>query len=611
MILKVRIKERTFTRYLDFERMGVRLEVEDSYSFSVDGGPKQAVIKAYGTAEALQQLFQHLRGAVEIYDGADNFCWWGFLWSVSITDGADKYGFTLDGMGNSISIIYLQQTINQSLSGAGTAAETGFSTDAASIAEYGTKQLRLRGTNASATAATTLRAAELARRANPLPMTPEDTQGAETFAVLTCRGWIDTLSWRYYTNNSGNAAGFEQNSTTASEAEQPLGLAAPAKTTIAFHNSSYAEVIKRNSLEDESSTFALSSDSYVFVEGSTSGTNDLVWQMAGSPQGGRVYTLTTPPSVTEQASGASVTVKVVGSVIWQTFELETNNPFYAAAIDIRCKKYNLPTDNITVALYSVSGGLPNALLATGTISNGEVQTYMAWATAVLDAEVLLSFGVTYGIRIVRSSPTSDYNGFVIGVDTGLSYSRGSLQLYTNSTNGWKTRPTDADLIFKVAGVVQTTDQLSTVVTSVGEFITAVQIDDASGIRTLPYQDGTLTAGQIVRNLLDKGTSGSKRLLSKVTPERILVIYQEPTQGSAADYLKRRDGSLRLRNGDPIPEYHRGAYGQWAKLESLELSNVPTKYVFLDETSYNPKTEKLKIVRGRDQFAAANSTGVRQ
>jgi len=112
--LSVTVTDRTLTRRLTLD--DVRLEVQ-SYSFSVEGGPKQCRIRAYGSEAALRNLFTALRGEVQILDGSADPVWWGCLWSVTIFNGVMKYGRTLDGMANKINIIYLLQSINQSYSG--------------------------------------------------------------------------------------------------------------------------------------------------------------------------------------------------------------------------------------------------------------------------------------------------------------------------------------------------------------------------------------------------------------------------------------------------------------------------------------------------------------
>lgn len=167
-------------------------------SANVDGGPKKATIRADGNLDALQNLYTLMRGGVEIYGHGSVPLWWGCVWKITIHNGGMQYSWTLDDFANSISIIYLLQTINQQFSGAGTRAETAFATDTNSISEYGTKQLKLRGSNGSATAANSRRTFEIENRKEPqINIQPNDTSSQEPYAVIEVRGWWETIDCHY------------------------------------------------------------------------------------------------------------------------------------------------------------------------------------------------------------------------------------------------------------------------------------------------------------------------------------------------------------------------------------------------------------------------------
>lgn len=591
----VELHDRTFARTI--KSSGATFTVE-SISHDADWGPKAARIRADGTLEALNKLLLNLRCEVIIRDGAGRETWWGCLWGVEIYKGSIKYGLTLDGFANKINVVYLQQTINQQFSGAGTQAETGFGSDTASQAEYGTWEMRVRGGNSSGAAATAERAKELANRAKPQSIGTTvggGSAGSPTaaYAIINCWGWKKTLDKRFYTNSSGNVAGFEQNDAVADpETTQFLGYG-QAFTELQF--------IANYKLKTNGADFAHLSPltGHIFVQNTTS--NNKTWTVVSNNPDGEgpgVSISVTPTNVVDEASGTA-NVIAVGTKLWQTFALADDHPFYAAALDVRCKKVNA-TDDLVISIYSVSGGLPDTLLATATITNAELPTTLGWVTGVLGSQPLIDYGVTYGILIERSSGTfTDGTYFEIGVDETLAYSRGSLQLYTDATNGWKTRLTNADLIFKISGVVETTTQIDGLVSSVGEFITDVVIENASGLKTLPYRDGTETALQVVGDLQGKGTSNNKRLLSRVTPKRELVVYEEPSPDSPAGYRLRDDGLLYTLSGQPVPP-HTCPVGQWVIVDDLVLAQAPTTQVFVEEVEYRPKDGTFRIVRTRDR-----------
>lgn len=555
------------------------------FSMDVLGGPKVASIRADGPLDALNNLYNILRGKVEIYDPKGIVIWWGCAWKLSVYNGKLKYVWSLDGLANSINIMFLLQTINQIYSGAGTQELTGFASDAASIAEWGTKQLILRGDNGSLSAAQSRRTYELENWKEPqLNIEPNDSGNTDTYALIEVRGWWETLAWRFYENSTGNIAGFEQNSVLTNIAEQQLGYGV-ALTDVRF----YAADDKLDSL---SAQLPLATGSYFFVQNTVS--NNKTWTVTSTPGGSGINALVTPTNVTDEARG-SATIIYVGTYIWQTIALETDNPFYAVAIDIRIRKGAVGVGDVLIELCSVSGGLPNVVLATGTLTDDDIPTSTDWVTAVLNTPVLLSFGTTYGIRIRKSAADFNAEYIFVDVDTSLAYTRGSLQLYTDATNGWKNRPTNADLIFKISGIVETTTQITNVLGSVGEFVATSDVDNTSGLLTVPYRDGTQTALEVIEALLKFGSSNSRKMFAKVRPDRVLTVYEQPARGGVADFLIDSDLIVTQRNGVKIDPASLPV-GQWANLKPLEMSPITNKFVFLEAVEFDPRRELLKLIR---------------
>lgn len=590
--LTVTITARDLTRTLLFPDL--RFEVQ-RYSFAADGGAKLATIRAYGPELALRKLPEALRGKVEIFDGAGERVWWGFLFSATVHSGALVYGRTMDGMATSINVSYLQQTTNEAYSSGGLQTDTGFSTDTAQAAEYGTIELTVLGGNGSAAAATARQAQELANRKDPQKIFAASDSDGQGYADLACKGWIETLAWRYYSNTTGAAAGIEENAVITSEALQFLGRRHPTMTTIQFGPGGVLTVAANSA-----GTWAISEVvpyNYIYTVGAANAANNDDRTVTATNEPGSNYSFGAPDFVTE-AAGASVQVHDMGDKIYQTFTLGTNNPFTAVAVDIRAQTIGAPTDSITIKLYTDSGGTPGALLATATIPFSEIPASMDWVTGVFAASYALAYGTTYGLLLDRTG-TKSLDAYAVGVDDALSYTGGSLKVRGTIAIGYHDRPTNADLIFRVTGTIATTTQIASIITAEGEFVPASQIDDASGLLTLAYQDGSLTALQVIRDLAAFGTSNNRRLLYKVTPERKLVVYEEPVYQTVADILMDDDGLPRLPNQQPIPP-HKCPYGQWVEFSSLAFQSAADRYFFVDEAEYNATRGTWRIVRLRNQ-----------
>ncbi len=601
--LTVSITARDLSRVLIFPDL--RFEVQ-RYGFQIEGGPKQATIRVYGPELALRSLRSGIRGAVDIWDELNNRAWWGCLWSMTIHTGTLVYGWTLDEMANSVNISYLKQSVNQQYSGSGTQVDTGFLADAASVAEYGTFEKTLRGGNGSAAAATGRQALELANRKLPQQIFGVSTATDEGYADLVCRGWIETLDHRYYTNNTGAAAGIESNEVLTAEAMQFLGRAHPAMTTIGFGTS--GDLVHLICTSGELAISELEPYNYVFTTGSATAQNNDGRLVTATRSPGSDYTLGGANFVLE-APGASIVIHDAGAWIYQTFTLATNNPFDAVAVDIRIMQLGAPTDQVFVKLYSDLAGTPDTLLAIATIDFSEIGTSMGWVTGVFATPHALTYGTTYGLLVTRTG-TQNFSCYGVGVDTALSYAGGVMTIWAGANMGLMPRPVAADLIFKLSGSVEITTQIGSIISAEGEFVASVQVDNTTGIKTLPYQDGTLTALATIQSLAAFGTSNNRRLLYQVTPQRVLRLYEEPVYGTSADILVDSDGVARFPNQQPIPAQI-CPYGQWVEFAPLVFYANDDKYFFCDEAEYDALKGAWRVIRLRNRASDLDLTRIVQ
>jgi hypothetical protein len=190
----VMLQARDFTRYLTFP--GVTF-TPLRYGFQSVGGPAAATIQAAGAVEALTALLDTCRCAVTIYDERGTPVWWGYVHSVSMSLGTMSIGKTLDGHYNVITAVY-----SDSNTTIGTYSTSTTLTDPASIAEYGQHAYSLSLGNTNATVAALQAQRFLNEHRHPLSALGGG-QGGTPVVTLACRGWWDTLGWRYYGHDSG------------------------------------------------------------------------------------------------------------------------------------------------------------------------------------------------------------------------------------------------------------------------------------------------------------------------------------------------------------------------------------------------------------------------
>jgi len=193
--VKVDILSRDFSAEL--ATLPLQFTIE-RYSHSVFGGPKRATIKVTGEENDLWELVERLRCPVVIYSDLGDAPWWGFVADIQLRVGAWDVGVTIDSMFNYIAVAYAYTPEGESQSGE--RRTTAWGSDADSLAEYGQRELLQSVSASSDEHALAARDMILAQKKYPIPTIKQATASPAAGATLNCRGWYDTLGWRYYAN---------------------------------------------------------------------------------------------------------------------------------------------------------------------------------------------------------------------------------------------------------------------------------------------------------------------------------------------------------------------------------------------------------------------------
>lgn len=152
--------------------------------------------------------------------------------------------------------------------------------------------------------------------------------------------------------------------------------------------------------------------------------------------------------------------------------------------------------------------------------------------------------------------------------------------------------------------VQTTEQIEDMMTALGEFFTAVVIEDDSGVYSNEFRDGDSNAWEELKALLasgwtdisDYGSDPNTRLLCYVTPERVLRVHREPYPG-AEDLRVYPSGEFEDAYGNRLGPGLK-LVGRWARLVNFVPPQVslqpvvnPTR-VFIERLEYD--VERLRL-----------------
>ena len=155
------------------------------------------------------------------------------------------------------------------------------------------------------------------------------------------------------------------------------------------------------------------------------------------------------------------------------------------------------------------------------------------------------------------------------------------------TLGWEYY-SDAD----TTNTVNTT-QIVNIVTGSGQFFNGTIIEDAAGISSNEYRDGTGTALGYVNQLLNAGTSNGLPLLAYVDKARYLHVYERSTEPTTPDYLMRDDNTLETLIGEAVlPQDCITA--AWVNLKNITSSAFGLSTMrpfFIESAEYNAGTDK--------------------
>lgn len=183
-----------------FDTSGLTYNVR-SLSAKAMGGPHRAAITLTGRNEALWGAVEMLRAPITVRDIRQEPVWWGYLSEINLPAGQFTVGIRLDEMFNSVAVAYSHlETGGTTIS----RATTPFANHDSSVTVYGLKELLQSAGDKSHQGALNLRNTILEEAGLPIPIIGKSGERSGTgTAMVYCRGWWDTLAWRYYKQTSG------------------------------------------------------------------------------------------------------------------------------------------------------------------------------------------------------------------------------------------------------------------------------------------------------------------------------------------------------------------------------------------------------------------------
>lgn len=292
----------------------------------------------------------------------------------------------------------------------------------------------------------------------------------------------------------------------------------------------------------------------------------------------------------------------------QSFQIEAATAWNASSVWLHVWKEGAPTDNLVVSLKSDTAGVPDATLASATVAGADIGEYSDWVEFTLSASVALQPATTYWIHVARSGAVDADNFFMVSKNIDAGYPRGIVKVYNTTLSSWvEEGDWHGDINFMVVGVLQTTDQITALVTACGEYFQGTIIEDVSGVDTNPYRDGDSLALYELESLLATGTTNNRRLLCEVTRNRYLRVYEEPARPAAinASYALGNSGVLTTQYLTYV-DNTLCPVGEWCHLAdvvpaTVDLSIISDPNLFLiEEAEVDAGSSKYSITKTRNQ-----------
>ena len=292
-----------------------------------------------------------------------------------------------------------------------------------------------------------------------------------------------------------------------------------------------------------------------------------------------------PRGLEGHQSGGSVAVGVGGQPaaarVAQSFRLATAEGWTADEVWLKLRR-NHAADTLLLEVRDGESSAPGeTCLARASLPAAQISEELAWTRFALDAPVALQPGRTAWLVLSRSGAI-DPDGFVqVAADEDAGYPRGDLRLWNGSA--WTARAPDADLHFQALGGEETSAQAAHLLGE-ADCLRGARIETPSGIQSRVYRDGTRRARAEIEALLQGGTASGQRLLARVTPERVAVVYAQPAGEQAAlalspgGQITRLDGRILAPSEQPA--------GQWARLGALTAPGAAPNLLFIESCAWD-------------------------
>ncbi len=232
---------------------------------------------------------------------------------------------------------------------------------------------------------------------------------------------------------------------------------------------------------------------------------------------------------------------------------------------LKLKKIGQP-GNINVDICKVNNGFPGEVLGTATIYSEDVSpTSAGFVTGAMEKPVDLTAGGDGYFLVVKANGTSSISYYELTMDAAAGYSAGFALVKAGDV--WAEG--DGDMPFRLYSndMVETSQQIQSLLTAYGQFFSHVYVDVSSGVVAESFRGGDTDAKVEIEKMLDGGNLDNLRLLARVNYDRTVEVTVQPEEGLNTMVEMRDDGLLWYRTGSKVePAFD--PVGKWISLEPI-------------------------------------------
>lgn len=581
------------------------------------GGPSAAEVTMTGPEHLLWSPIFWLTRPFTLYNDAQQPVWWGVLNEVVLHFGVLDIRVSMDWVANRVKVAYSKRNADGTYS----SLQTAWATNDESIAKLGTKEAIWSAGRSDDTAALAERDRVVALLGKLSAVQAfANASDTELSCSLLGIGLWETLDWKLFARSDGvfstpgdldesqaigwsvagsNLIGFSPAAlhdldarldaiqvgdqivvTGSSSNNGTLTCAALASGDKITYTNTGISFTANDKIDDTALGLGFVRSGYLLkVSGSASNSRTHRVQYGGNQidldeaYNGNLATEAAGPSVTlkqgarldlvsggtDEAPSASITLKLVGYEIYQTFTLSA--AMLVDRISIGVGSVGSPADNLEIRIVSDSSGTPGTLLQSTTIAPGSMTNRVAWLEVDIPNLTSLNTSTTYGLHIRRTGSLDALNYFEIAMNAV-----GTTVAKAWNGSAWVSHPRSLSLPMRLSGAEDTITQINRIISDCGQYFAGTDLlQSSSGRQTNQYREGDNSGLYEANKLLDLGTSSGQRLIALVTQDSIVRLAAQPDISTAMlDQVNPRTGKLVGRAGNELDEGILPV-GRWVRL----------------------------------------------